>query len=104
MRRGSLILCLAALGVPVAGSAVEGGRSDYVFSSDLAAQGFEPFAASGSGNASYGMKKGAEMYLCFIADTMTDAAERQEALVAELNGENPDREVPNIPVVCVLTQ
>lgn len=84
--------------------ASEAGKSDFVYVSDLAAQGFEPFATSSTGGATFGMQKGTDLYLCFIADNMTDSAIRQQALVAELNGENPDRTVPNIPVACVLTQ
>ncbi|SNR42581.1 hypothetical protein [Puniceibacterium sediminis] len=80
------------------------GRADYVFVSDLAARGFEPFATSAAGNASFGMKQGAEMYLCFLADTTALSGIRNVVLMAEVNGQNPDREVPNIPVVCVLTQ
>lgn len=78
--------------------------SDFVYSSDLAVRGFLPFAVSGTGNASYGMMKGTEIYLCFIADTSEAQAERQRVLRAEIAGENTTRTVPNIPVACILTQ
>ncbi len=102
----SLRLFPFAAAMLLAGQAAsaETGRAEYVFSSDLAGQGYEPFAASGSANASFGMKRDAEMYLCFIADDLVSSAERQKVLVAEINGKSPDRVVPNIPVVCVLTQ
>ena len=79
-------------------------RSDFVYSSELAADGYLPFATSGAGNAIYGMTRDTDLYLCFIADDLAASAARQEVLMAEVNGKNPDREVPNIPVVCVLTQ
>ena len=84
--------------------AAETGTSDFVYVSDLAAQGFAPFATSSTGGATFGMHDGPDFHLCFIADNMTDAAVRQHTLVAELNGDNRDRTVPNIPVACVLTQ
>lgn len=90
----------------LAGQAVsaETGRLDVVFSTDLVVQGFAPFATSGAGNATFGMKRETDMHLRFIAYEPAAAAKRQQVLVAELNGTNPDWEVPNIPVVCVLTQ
>jgi hypothetical protein len=94
----------AALCLALPAHAIEIGQSDFTFVSDLAAQGFTPFATSASGNASFGMTDGTDLYLCFIADNLEAQAERQQALIAEINGENPDRSVPNIPVVCVLTQ
>ncbi len=101
------MICRAAIALaalfPLSANAMDVGRSDYVFSSDLALQGFEPFAAT-TGNAVYGMKKGADMYLCFIADNGDFANERQAKLLAEIKGEALARDVPNIPVVCVLTQ
>ena len=65
---------------------------------------FTPFATSESGNAIYGMRRETDQYLCFIADQGDDQAERQRVLLAELAGEKPQRTVPNIPVVCILTQ
>ncbi len=97
---------LGAMLIATSGQAVhaEPGRADFTYLSDLAAEGFEPFAASAAGNASFGMKRDAEMYLCFIADDPAVSAERQAILVEEVTGKNPDREVSNIPVVCVATQ
>ncbi len=99
-----LAAALAFALVPSVAMAIEVGESDFVFVSDLANQGFVPFAASASGNATFGMTNGTDLYLCFIADNLEAQAERQQALIAEINGENPDRSVPNIPVVCILTQ
>ena len=95
---------LAFAGSAMAVHAIEVGQGDYRFSAELAAEGFMPFATSGSGSAIYGMRRETEHYLCFIADQGDDQAERQRVLLAELAGENPQRTVPNIPVVCILTQ
>ena len=91
---------IAALG---ASAAPEVGRSDFVYVSDLAAAGYEPFAVSGAG-ALFGMKSGADMYLCFSLDTEDAAAERREVLLQELAGTLAARALPNLPVVCILTQ
>jgi len=99
----ALAAILLAL-TPVAASAIDVGDADFVFVSDLAAQGFSPFATSNSGNATFRMTDGIDLYLCFIADNSQAQAERQQALIAEIMGEGIGRTVPNIPVVCVLTQ
>lgn len=85
-------------------SALEVGRSHFVFASDLAMEGFEPFATSSTGKAMFGMKRGHDMFLCFSADFEDHAAERRETLIANLQGKSTDRIVPNIAVVCVLVQ
>ena len=92
-----------ALVVPCA-SALEVGRSHFAFASDLAIEGFEPFAASSTGKAMFGMKKGHDMFLCFSADSGDRAAERRDKLITYLQGSSADRVVPNIAVVCVLVQ
>lgn len=106
--KGFVRVCLLsafALGASaIAAVAFEVERSDFVFSSDLANDGFTPFATSGSGSAIYGMRRDTDLYLCFLADQGDDQAERQRVLLAELAGEAPQRTVPNIPVVCILTQ
>ena len=102
MARMSGAVALMAAAVSAAAQPVPG-RSDFVYVSDLASDGFTPFAASGAG-ALFGMKREAEMYLCFSLDTETDAAMRREVLSAELQGGAGDRSLPNIPVVCVLMQ
>ena len=84
--------------------AVEVGTSDYMFVSDLSAQGFTPFGTGGAANDLFGMTNGSDIYLCFLLDTPEDQSARQSALIAELQGGDGDRSVPNIPVVCVLTQ
>lgn len=98
------VCTLALMLAPVAGQAIEVGESEFRFVSDLAQAGFAPFGTSASGNASFGMTDGADLYLCFIADNLTAQAERQQVLIAEIAGEEPDRSLPNIPVVCILTQ
>ena len=105
----SVFAGVAALGFAVASiaapaSASEVGRSHFQFASDLALDGFEPFASSSTGKAIFGMKKGSTLYLCFMADTPEFALERREKLLVELAGTPTDREVPNIAVVCVLVQ
>ncbi|WP_300583858.1 hypothetical protein [Marivita sp.] len=102
MIRAAVIAFLASVGP--AAMAYEPGQSDYVFSSDLSAQGFAPFGTGGSGNTLYGMTNGSDIYLCFLFDTPEDQATRQTALLAELAGDAGDRTIPNIPVVCVMTQ
>ena len=102
MIRRALIAALA-LASPAA-MALEPGQSEYVFSSDLSAQGFTPFGTGGVGNTLYGMTNGSDIYICFLFDTPEDQATRQTALLAELAGEATDRTIPNIPVVCVMTQ
>ena len=94
---------LCTLVVPCA-SALEVGRSHFAFASDLANEGFEPFATSSTGKAMFGMKKGHDMFLCFSADSEDRAAERRGKLITYLQGSSADRVVPNIAVVCVLVQ
>ena len=84
--------------------AIEVGSSEFVYASDLMGQGFEPFAVSGAANAAFGLTDGTELYMCFVLDSRERQSVRQEALRAELEGEAGSRTVPNIPVVCVLTQ
>ena len=85
-------------------SAFEIGESEYVYSSDLARRGFVPFAVSSTTGASFGMRDGEALYLCFSVDQPTEQMQRRKALIAEVSGQAPDRTVPNIPVVRVLTQ
>lgn len=85
-------------------SAMEMRRSDFAFVSELVAKGFEPFPASSVANSIFGMKKGSDMYLCFIADTKPRQKERQETLLAYLGGGSTERDLPNIQVACVLIQ
>lgn len=96
-------LALMLLAASPAG-AFEIGESDFRYVSDLAAEGFTPFPASGVGNSVFGMRREAEMYLCFIADTSEAQGQRQTTLLAEMAGDTPDPSLPNIPVVCILTQ
>ena len=89
----------AVLAFPV--SALEVGRSDFAFVSELAAEGYEPFPASSVSRALFGMRKGDDMFLCFIADTKPRQTERQETLLAYLDGTSAERDLPNIQVACV---
>lgn len=103
MMRAALISGLLACSAQAA-MAVEVGTSDYMFASELSAKGFAPFGTGGSGNTLFGMTNGSDIYLCFLLDTPSDQAKRQTALLAELDGGTADRAIPNIPVVCVMTQ
>ena len=85
-------------------SALEVGQSHFAFVSELAAEGYEPFASSSTGKALFGMKKGNTMFLCFSADAQTLQAERRETLLAHMQGRSTDRLMPNIVVACVLIQ
>ena len=74
------------------------------FSSDLTKRGFSPFATSSAIHSIFGMTDGESLYLCFSVDQPAEQMQRRQTLIAEVEGQSPDRTVPNIPVVCVLTQ
>ncbi|WP_114966781.1 hypothetical protein [Alkalilacustris brevis] len=99
------IASLVAACLPFGAQALEPEISEFRHLGELAADGFEPFATSGVGYALFGMRKEAEMYLCFIADT-EEALERRQAVLLDeiLHGGAESRDVPNIPVICILTQ
>lgn len=78
--------------------------SDYRFVSDLVTEGFTPFGTGGASRDLFGMTNGADIYLCFLLDSPEDQSARQSALIAELQGGGDSQAVPNIPVVCVMTQ
>lgn len=98
------LVWIVAAALPFSASAFEIGESEYVFLSDLAKRGYVPFAVSSKIGASFGMTDGDDPYLCFSLDQPTAQAKRREILIAEVAGQAPDRTVPNIPIVCVLTQ
>ena len=102
MIRAAAITALLAV-APMA-HAVEVGTSDYVFVSELSERGFTPFGTGGAARELFGMTDGSEIYLCFLLDTPEDQSARQSALIAELQGAAETRTIPNIPVVCVMTQ
>lgn len=102
MRLISVAVAGVALATPAA--AFQIGSSEFVYSSDLMAQGYEVFSTSGVGNAIFGMKKDTDLYICFIADRGENQAMRQTILIEELAGNQPNRTIPNIPVICILTQ
>ena len=95
-------LALALTAAPLL--AAQAGEAPFRSVSDLAREGFTPFPVSAAGNASFGMMRETELYLCFIADRQPDQARRQSVLMAHINAENPDPTVPNIPVLCILTE
>ena len=78
--------------------------SEFQFSSELAAQGAEIVPASGAGGSVYGMRLEDEVWLCFLADVPDDQAVRQRVIVGAMGVEAAERSLPNIPVVCILTQ
>ncbi|WP_131618172.1 hypothetical protein [Roseivivax marinus] len=81
----------------------EVGRSDMRTVAVLVAEGHESVPASGA-NAVFGLRGDAGIYMCFLADTPELQSERQARILAVLSGDAEDREVPNIPLVCVLTE
>lgn len=93
-----------AFTTPALGEAFKPGESDFVFLSDLANAGFKPIALSNAGSASLGMAKKGDIYFCFLADNDQDASNRRSTISAVLNNVDAKRTVPNIPVVCILTQ
>ena len=74
--------CMFGILLFEAASALEANRGEFAYVSELAAEGFEPFGTSGVGKTVFGMKKGSEIFLCFLADTLASAAERQTVLQA----------------------
>ncbi len=101
-RRATLAIVLLLAPMQTAAE-IDIGTSKWLYSSDLAERGFEPFAASAA-NAIYGMRNGQRIYLCFVLDTPAAQAARQAALLGEIAGTATGRTIPNIPVACVLTQ
>lgn len=99
-----IALALAPLGLGASAQTPEIGENPFRYLADLAAEGFTPFPVSNAGNASFGMMHESDLYLCFIADRLAAQGRRQTTLRAEINGNNPDPVVPNIPVLCILTQ
>lgn len=81
-------------------AALEANRGEFAYVSELAAEGFEPFGTSGVGKTVFGMKKGGEIFLCFLADTLDFAAERQATLQAFMQGTSTERDMPTLPVIC----
>ena len=71
--------------------------------SSLAEEGFETIPAQGGG-AVFGMRKEADIYLCFLDDKPTLQAERQRVISENSSGDSENRTLPNIPVVCVKTE
>lgn len=106
-RAGWLVALLALLTGPALADDVpagEIGEAPFRAVSALAAEGFTPFAVSQAGNASFGMMRDEQMYLCFIADRTDTQVRRQTVLMAIVNGQDPDPTVPNIPLLCIQTQ
>jgi hypothetical protein len=97
-------LGLALALLPTLASALPVGERDFMSASQLAQNGFEPFAVSSTARASFGMKKEADMYLCWLADTEENAAIRRRVIGSALYDNSLSRRVPNIAVACILTQ
>ena len=95
---------ILAAAYPLSVYSFEIGESEYVFSSDLTKRGFSPFATSSAKRSIFGMTDGESLYLCFSVDQPAEQMQRRQTLIAEMEGQSPDRTVPNIPVVCVMTQ
>ena len=95
------VICFAA---SAAQAQLQVGQSDFIYSSELMSQGFEPFSTSGVGQSLYGLRRGNALYLCFLADQPDFQETRQQTIMAQISGEAEARTVPNVPVVCVLTQ
>ena len=95
---------ILAAAYPLSVCSFELGESEYVFSSDLTKRGFLPFATSSAIRSIFGMTDGESLYLCFSVDQPAEQMQRRQTLIAEMEGQSPDRTVPNIPVVCVMTQ
>lgn len=110
LRTTALALLIAAPaaaqegGAPATPTGFDVDTSEFAFSSELAAQGAEIVPASGAGGSVYGMRLEDDVYLCFLADVPDAQAERQWVIVRSMGGEGAARTLPNIPVVCILTQ
>jgi hypothetical protein len=50
------------------------------------------------------MMRDTDMYLCFLADNEENQATRRDVLIANMQDDNANRTLPNIPVACILTQ
>ena len=80
------------------------GSSEFAFISDLIAEGGEIVPASGAGGSVWGVRREDDVYLCFLADVPDAQERRQGVIVGAMGDEAAPRELPNIPVVCILTQ
>jgi hypothetical protein len=98
-RAAVLAICMAS---PVLALEVETG--EFAYASELAAEGYTPFATSGALNSVFGMEKDGTLYLCFSMDSGSSQAERQRTLLAELESPLEDRAILKIPLVCIPTQ
>ena len=98
--------CLAAATAitPAMATTFTVGENDFAWASDLAGNGFQPFAVSAATNASFGMVKDAEMYVCFSLDSPELTALRSERLLAHVNKGETSKLVPNVPFACALAQ
>ncbi|ETX14578.1 hypothetical protein OCH239_02875 [Roseivivax halodurans JCM 10272] len=68
--------------------------------SSLAEEGFETIPVQGGG-AVFGMRKAAEIYLCYLEDKPALRADRQRVISEYSSGQSENRTLPNVPVVCV---
>lgn len=96
-----LLAALVATASPVA-QALEVGESEFAWMSELARDGFKPIAVSNAANASFGMMRGTELYVCFLADTKEHQERWQAAILANIKDDDAGRTVPDVPFVCIL--
>ena len=98
-----LVVIVVSL-IPVSAFSQQVGTSDFVYVSELASDGFQPFPISGVANASFGMMKNTDMYMCFIADTPENQKKRRTILIESFQDDEKSKEIPNIAIVCARIQ
>ncbi len=76
-------------------------RSNAKTLKELFNQGYTTIPTSGAAKEIFGMQRGKEVYLCFLADTEELQKERQKILLDYIDDSEKTREVPNIPLICV---
>lgn len=101
---GAMTLTIATSCSGLIAAAQDVGEADFVRVSELADYGYEPFAVSSVSSASFGMKNGASLYLCFLADNDDRSAIRRGVLLRSFQDPNASRTVPNIAVICVAAE
>jgi hypothetical protein len=89
-------LGLALALLPTLVSALPVGERDFMSASQLPQNGFEPFLVSSTARASFGMKKEADMYLFWLADTEENAVIRRRVIGSALDDNSLSRRVPKL--------
>lgn len=93
---------MAVIATPAASQKIE--KAPFYFASELAAKGFEPFALGDVAKTLFGMRQGAEIYMCFYADNERLRKERADVIEKVFKDPNHPRDIPAIPVVCAPVQ